>query len=141
MRSRSRAAWPSSSAGIVVVAGRGVDDDGGEPERLVERALRGVDVLDAQHRHQRAGDPDGAVAQVDLLVAHLVAPARPAQLRHDADRDDATTSGSSIQTAPPTCSLSTPATIRAATVPQALGAPQPAGGRARRREGSGVIRH
>jgi hypothetical protein len=46
-------------------------------------------VLDAQHRDQRARDRERPVAQVDLLVADLVAPARPAQLgdRDHADRE------------------------------------------------------
>src|ERR1700750_2249529 len=67
-------------------ARRGVDDDGGEAERLVDRALGRVDVLDAKHRYERARDPQRAVDEVDLLVPHLVAPAAPAQLR---DREDA----------------------------------------------------
>src|SRR3954447_455066 len=121
-------------------ARRGVDDDGGEPERLVERALRGVDVLDAQHRHQRAGDPDRAVAQVDLLVAHLVAPARPAQLRHDTDRDDRHRERQQHPhgAAHPLAQHSR-GDQGGDRHPQALGAPEPAGGR--REAAGGLGRH
>ena len=87
MRSRSRGRVALVERRDRVAAGGGVDDDGGEPERLVERAAAWC---------RRAGrarigtsvrrDRQRAVADVDRLVADLLAPAPPAQLRHDADR-------------------------------------------------------
>src|SRR4051794_37111856 len=121
-------------------ARRGVDDDGGKPERLVERALRGVDVLDAQHRHQRAGDPHRTVAQVDLLVAHLVAPARPAELRHDPDRDDRHRERQQHpHRAAHLLAQHSRGDQGGDRHPQALGAPEPAGGR--REAAGGLGRH
>ena len=141
MRSRSRPASASSSAGIVVAPAAVWTTDGGEPEQLVERAARGVDVLDAQHRHERARDPDRAVAEVDLLVAHLVAPAAPAQLGHRARRRSRTRRPAAAPTARrPVLGAQEAAPRRSpGRGDQPLGAPQPA--RAGREAAGGLGRH
>ena len=76
-------------------------------KRLLEDAAGGVDVLDAQHRHQRAPDRQRAVADVDRVRADVPAPVAPAQLRHEhrADRPGrrAGSSGASSASAPSSC--------------------------------------
>jgi hypothetical protein len=69
-------------------ARRGVDAHGRQVERALQRAAAGVDVLHAADGHERAADGPRAVAQVDLLLAHLVAPPAPADLGDDGDGGD-----------------------------------------------------
>src|SRR6218665_2417769 len=63
-----------------VRAAGGVDHHRAQAELIGEPRALGVDVLDADRRDQRAGDYEDAAAQVDLVVAQLVAPVAPAAL-------------------------------------------------------------
>src|SRR4051812_36896985 len=55
-------------------ARRGVKRDPREIEGGLQRAALGVDVLNPPDRYQRSADRPQTGAQVDLVVAHLVAP-------------------------------------------------------------------
>src|SRR4051794_29775185 len=74
--------------GDLGLARRRVKGDGGQLERALQRAGLGLDVLDAADRHERAPDDEGAVLDVDLLLADLIAPAAEAERRQDEDRDE-----------------------------------------------------
>src|SRR4051812_47471027 len=66
-----------------------VEGDRRQPEQPLQRALLGVDVLHPADRDDRAAHDEHAVADVDLLLAHGVAPAPVAQGRTHRDGAEA----------------------------------------------------
>src|SRR3954454_11172091 len=64
------------------LAGGGLKDDRCPAEEALEPAAGGIDVLDPPDGHERAADGPDAGAQVDLVVADLIAPALPANARY-----------------------------------------------------------
>ena len=79
-RSAAGSSWLPAAVWISTVA---------SPKRLPEQAALGLDVLHARHRDQRPAHDEDAAPEVDLVLAHLPAPAPPAQLGHERRADHA----------------------------------------------------
>ena len=82
IRARIAPASPSRSSGISWLPAAVWISTVESPSSLADHAALGLDVLHARHRDQRAPHDEDPALEVDLVLAHLPAPAPPAQLRH-----------------------------------------------------------